>query len=261
MIQILERLPLEYQSILASLSSNPRRTVLTSTTLAFTLSLTWVLNDFYAWKAFGTGGTPPTWRGYWRMTKIRIFRILLFGKDNLRDASGLSEEGPRHLDPSSLSIREGSTPRIVSRTMPQRQVPYKSTEIQPGVGGRLESLITTVAAQYPDRLDLRPSKTEGGTALAIYAKRSLATLKEVAKRDQILGTEIAHVHPAEGSLHVWLTEADAKTVVMKKWGMKFPLKFVDKGFVMIYSPRTIAEAEVVERIVKAGVANVTGMKV
>lgn len=260
-MQIPEQLPLHYHGILAGLSSNMNRTAFTSIALAFTLSLSWLLKDFYAWKSFGTGGTPPTWTGYWRMTKIRISRMLLFGTDDLRDASGLSGEGPRYLDPSSLSIRQGSTPRIVSRTMPQRQVPYKPKEVQPGVSGRLESLITTIAAKYPDRLELRPSKTEGGTALAIYAKRNLPTIKDIAKTDQILGTEIAHVHPAEGSLHVWLTEADAKTVVEKKWGIRFPLGFVDKGFIMIYSPRTIEEVEVAETIVKAGVANVTGTKV
>ena len=236
MLPILRRLPLKYQQTLVTISSNPRRAVLASTAVALTLSLSWLLIDFHAWKAFGTGGTLPTWSGYWRMTKIRIGRMVIFGKDDLRDPSGLSEKGPRYLDPSSLSIREGSSPRIVSRTMTQHQVPYKPAEIQPGVSERLQSLISTIAAQYPDRLELRPSKTEGGSALAIYAKSSLATLKDAAKRDQILGTEISHVHPAEGSLHVWLTEADAKTVVKKKWGMRFPLKFVDKGFVLIYAP-------------------------
>jgi hypothetical protein len=256
----MEHLLLQYHSILAALNSNMHRTAATSAALAFSLSLSWLLSDFHAWKAFGTGGTPPTWAGYWRMTNLRIGRLLLFGGDDLRDASRLSGKGPRYLDPSSLSMRQGATPRIVSRTMPQRQVPYKPIEIQQGVSERLESLITTVAAKYPDRLELRPSKTEGGTALAIYAKENLPTIKDVAKTDQILGTEIAHVHPAEGSLHVWLTEADAKTVVEKKWGMRFPLNFVDKGFIMIYSPRTIAEVEVAEMIVKAGVANVTGTK-
>ncbi|EXJ60577.1 hypothetical protein A1O7_04730 [Cladophialophora yegresii CBS 114405] len=253
------RLSTQYRRLLDTINARPRQAASAATAVALTVSLAWVLNDFYAWKTFGTGGTPPTWAGYWRMTKIRINRMLLFGKDDLSDSSPLSSAGPKYLD--TLPIREGPKPSIMSRTMPQRQVPYKRDVVEPGLEERVKSMMATFAAKHPSILDLRPSKTEGGSTDAIYAKPALETLNDRARNNKMLGTEIAHAHPSDGSLHVWLSEADAKTVVDKGWGMRFPLKFIDKGWAMVYAPRTMAEADVVEKIVKAGIAWIAGVEV
>lgn len=251
-----------YHYLLHAISTRPRNTAITGTAVAVTLSLAWLLHDFYAWKAFGTGGTPPTWAGYVRMSKIRLNRLLLFGKDDLTDASPLSSSsGPKYLAADAIPEREGDRPAIMARTMPQRQVPYPRGTVDAGVAERASSLIATLAAQHPSVLELRPSKTEGGSTDAIYATPSLPTLNAKAKNDKLLTTEIAHVHAAEGSLHVWLSQADAKTVVEKGWGLRFPLAFVDKGWTMVYAPRTMGEVEVVEKIVKAGIAWVSGVEV
>jgi hypothetical protein len=251
----------QYHALLDTISARPGQAATTATAVAATLSLAWVLSDFYAWKSFGTGGTPPTWAGYWKMTKLRVNRMLLFGKDDLTDPSPLSSSGPRFLDAASLSVREGSRPTIMARTMPQRQVPYKAGSVSPEVLSRVAAMIPALAMQHPTILDLRPSKTEGGSTDAIYAKADLETLNERAQGKQLLGTEIAHAHPAESSLHVWLSEADAKTVVQKGWGLRFPLTFVDKGWTMVYAPRTMEEVAVVEKIVKAGIAWIAGVEV
>ena len=261
MSHITKMVSTSWNALLSQINSVNRKAALTVAPLFLTLCLTWILYDFRAWKSFGTGGTPPTWPGYWRMTKIRINRILSFGKNDLRDPSPLSGNGPRFLEASSIDTRNGDFPRVMSRTMPQRQVPYKAKEVGYGVADRMTKAIGKIAAAYPELVDLRPSKTEGGSVDAIYAKPSLPTLKESAKGDPILTTEIAHVHPADRSLHVWLTEADAKFVISKRWGLRFPLGWVDKGFIMVYAPRTMEEVDIVERIIKAGIANVTGVKV
>lgn len=197
------------------------------------------------------------------MTKIRISRrlhtLIHLGKDDLIDASTLSASGPRYLDPDDIPARKGPSPPLVARTMPQRQVPYKPDEIEPGVTERVSEMTANFAARYPDLLDLKPSKTEGGSADAIYAKPTLPTLNEKAKHDKILTTEIAHHHPSEWSFHVWLSEADAKTVVEKGWGQRFPMASVDKGWVMVYAPRTHPEVDVVKRIVTAAISWVTGV--
>ena len=195
------------------------------------------------------------------MTKLRLRRILLFGKDNLTDASSLSSAGPSYLDSSAVPVRKGPRPPLQSRVMPQRQIPYNQKFVEVGVEDRMRDLVATFAAKHPDILQLRPSKTEGGSTDAIYAKASLDTLNPLTKTFPILGTEIAHVHPAESSLHLWLTERDAKTVIERGWAQRFPLSFVDKGWIMVYSPRTMSEVDVVESIVKAAIRNVTGVHV
>lgn len=251
----------QYHRLSNTLTSRPRNTAITSAAVAVSLSLAWVLNDFRAWKAFGTGGTPPTWSGYWRMTKLRVNRFLLFGKDSLADASHLSSAGPSYLDADKVPVRQGERPPTVARTMPQRQVPYKTHDVAPLVADRVRDMMATLAAQHPDILDLLPSKTEGGSTDAIYAKTTLATLNPETQTNKMIGTEIAHAHPSEGSLHVWLSEADARLVVEQAWGLRFPLSFVPKGWVLVYAPRTMGEVEVVEHIVRAGIAWISGVEV
>ncbi len=261
MDSITSTLSKQYDGLRLSINQNPRQASVTASAVALTLSLGWVLKDFYDWKSFGTGGTPPTWAGYWRMTKIRVNRALLFGKDNLSDPSPLSSAGPKHLDANAIPARKEPRPGTMARTMPQRQIPFKAGTVDPGVEDRVKDMMATFAAKHSSVLDHRPSKTEGGSTDAIYAKPTLDTLNDRAKNNKMLGTEIAHAHPSDGSLHVWLSEADAKTVVEKGWGLRFPLGFIDKGWAMVYAPRTMAEVDVVERIVKAGIAWIAGVEV
>ena len=227
-----------------------------------TLVAAWVLSDYHAWTSFGTGGTPPTWSGYWRMTKMRVNHALS-GPD-LRDASSLdANQGPRYLpDAFEQSPRQTPRPRIVSRTMPQRQIPLKKSEMGDGVRARVDGLCATFALKYDDLVYLAPSKTEGLAADAIYAK-DVESLNPAVKhpKNKILQGEVGHAHPADASLHVWLSEGDAKRVVEGGWGERFPLSFVDKGWVMVYAPTTMAEMEVVESIMRAAIGWVCGQSV
>ena len=240
------------RSAVETISRYPVTTAITTTLI---LSLTWTLHDFYDWKSFGTGGTPPTWSGYMRMTKLRINALL--HPDDLTDPTSLKTDGPKYLK-GPLKAREGKRPKIVSRTMPQRQHPEA---IEPEAKKRVQSLVQTMQSRHPDLVDLALSKTEGLAADAIYAKPDLPTLNPLAKEFKLLDREITHAHPAENSMHVWLSEPDARTVIEAGWGQRFPLKFAPKGWVMVYAPRTKAEVDVVEDIVKAGIGWVTGVAV
>jgi hypothetical protein len=239
-------------------SLNPRTTSAAIIATAAALTTTWILIDYYQWTSFGTGGTPPTPSGYWRMTKLR-WKAFRSGHD-LRDASVLTgAAGPQFL-PEDLPTRAGPRPKILSRTMPQRQQPEPLDSV---LQERLQKLASTICSMHSDILTLAPSKTEGFSADAIYAHPALPGRHPSAK-DRILGDEIAHVHPAENSLHVWLSGPDAKMVVEKGWGERFPLSAMGmchQSWVMVYAPRDERELEVVEQIVKAGIGYLTGMKI
>lgn len=251
------------------------------------LSAAWVVYDYNQWVAFGTGGTPPTPSGYvslplplrasyisqraeysqsnvrslltllqWRMTKFRwrMFR----SSDDLRDASKIEASGPTYL--RNLPLRAGQRPRIVARTMPQRQQPEK---IDPAVRERVHNLPKKYCDQHPQFLTLDLSKTEGRSTDAIYANPDLPG-RDPAAKDRMLGNEVAHVHPAENSLHVWLSPSDAKQAVEKGWGERFPLSslgMLHPSFIMIYAPRSMDEVDVIEEIVQAGIGYLTGEKV
>jgi hypothetical protein len=145
----------------------------------------------------------------------------------------------------------------MSRIMPQRQRPEP---IEAGTRTRLQSLMQTLASSYPNLVEIKPSHTEGKSTDGLYARKDLKTLNSIAK-DRILDHEIAHAHPAENSLHVWLSDPDARTVIEAGWGQRFPLTFVKSGWTMVYAPRDDAELDVVEDIVRAGVAWITGVEI
>lgn len=184
------------------------------------------------------------------MTKIRIQHT--FSKNDLLDPSLLSKDGASYIK-APLRRREGPPPRIMARTMPQRQHPER---ISDAAHTRLHSLMEDIAKEHPDILEVKPSHTEGKTTDGLYAKTDAPNLNPIAK-DKILNHEIAHAHPAENSLHVWLSDRDARKVIEAGWGQRFPLTFVKQGWTMVYAPRDETEFGTVERIVRAGVAFIT----
>jgi hypothetical protein len=116
----------------------------------------------------------------------------------------------------------------------------------------------TIASAHADLLEINPSHTEGKSTDGLYARKELDTLNPLA-RDRILDHEIAHAHPADNSLHVWLSDVDARKVIESGWGQRFPLAFVKSGWILVYAPRNAAELDVVQGIVRAGVAWITGV--
>ena len=78
----------------------------------------------------------------------------------------------------------------------------------------------------------------------------------------MVGTEFAHLHPPyDGSLHLVLSEAEAREVIARGWGEFHPL--VEQGIMpptnlMVYGPRDEAELETVWQIVQASHATATG---
>lgn len=189
------------------------------------------------------------------MTKFRVYH-LLSGSD-LLDPSPHSTTGPSYLG-APLPPRAGPRARIMPRIMPQRQVPEP---IAPETRARLQGLVRQLADSHPSLLERKPSHTEGKSTDGLYARAEVPTLNVQAREDRLLDREIAHAHPADNSLHVWLSGPDARKVIEAGWGQRFPLPFVRSGWTMVYAPRNEAEMDVVERIVKAGVAWVTGMEI
>ncbi len=189
------------------------------------------------------------------MTKFRLNHLLR--GPNLLDPSPLPTTGPSYLGPS-LPARAGPRARIMPRIMPQRQIPEP---ISPETRVRLQGLVKRLAEEHPGLLESKPSHTEGRSTDGLYALAGVATLNAEAREDRLLDREIAHAHPADNSLHVWLSGPDARKVIEAGWGQRFPLQFVRSGWTMVYAPRDKEEMDVVERIVKAGVAWVTGVEV
>jgi len=112
---------------------------------------------------------------------------------------------------------------------------------------------------YSEYIETRPSKTEGGTGPAIYVKPDVKTINPVAHK---IFYEVAHVHPAENSLHVYVSPQDARLVMKRGWGQRFPVTWLaPPSWIMVYAPRNEEEVETVREIVRAAVCHAVGMNV
>lgn len=112
---------------------------------------------------------------------------------------------------------------------------------------------------YTDYIDTRPSKTEGGTGDAIFVKPDVQTINPVAHK---IFYEVAHVHPAENSLHVYVSPRDAKMIVKRGWGQRFPVTWIaPPSWIMVYAPRDEHEVDVVREIVRAAVCYAVSMDI
>lgn len=169
----------------------------------------------------------------------------------------LSNDGPSYLK-VSIPPRSGGRPRIMPRILPQRQYPEP---IDPAAEKQLMSLMCRLAERHPKILEVKPSETEGKTADGLYARTDNEKVNPLARTSRELHYEIAHAHPRDKSLHVWLSDPDARKVIEAGWGQRFSLPMVPSGWTMVYAPRNEAELEVIDEIVKAGVAWVTGITI
>ena len=112
---------------------------------------------------------------------------------------------------------------------------------------------------YAPLIDTRPSKTEGGTGAALYVKPEVDGINPAAHR---IFYEVAHVHPTENSLHVYVSPKDARVVLEKGWGVRFPVTWLaPPSWIMVYAPRGEEEVEVVREIVRAAVCFAVGREV
>lgn len=74
--------------------------------------------------------------------------------------------------------------------------------------------------------------------------------------------EICHIHDSDGSMHVTLSNADGREVLMKGWGERHRLSgmYLHLGYTMIYAPRSEEEVQIMGKLFKAGIAFMTGGK-
>ncbi|KAH8730800.1 hypothetical protein GQ44DRAFT_420096 [Phaeosphaeriaceae sp. PMI808] len=208
--------------------------------------------DFKTWQSLG--GTPPTLPGYLKTQKWGLY--LLYTRQNLLDPTPIPNTGPSYIHGPKVPKRAGNRPYLTRWTLPQRQFPEPIT---PAASVALKNMMQEFASTYAASIETRPSKTEGGTGAAIYVKPDVKTINPVASK---IFYEIAHVHPAENSLHVYVSPKDARMVIEKGWGQRFPVTWLaPPSWVMVYAPRNEEEVEVVREIVRAGVCFAIGQNV
>lgn len=192
--------------------------------------------------------------GYCRLTLCRI--MFAYHVPLQTESKTLSSDGPSFL--KIIPARAGGRPRLMPHILPQRQRPEPIEQL---TKKKLMSLMSRLASEHPDILESRPSHTEGMTADGLYARKNNKSVNPIVVADRTLDYEIGHAHPTDSSLHLWLSEADARKIIEARWGQRFCLPNVQKGWTMVYAPRNLEELQLIEEFVKASVRWVTGVAI
>ena len=165
---------------------------------------------------------------------------------------------------ASVALSMGAIPALAEATgLPLRSTPVPSTtnsvpHVQIGVEPvpALSARLLRKVAELPG-VDIRPTVISLPGAKGFWVEESV----KLARPEVIVGgREFAHMHP-DGSLHATLPPKLAREAARAGWAVAHPWARRRpgwEGFVMVYTPGTMEELEVVLQLVLASYNFVTG---
>lgn len=152
--------------------------------------------------------------------------------------------------PPTLPEREGPRPRTTTRN------PH--AQIDQAADAEAVELAFEACRALPG-VQVAPSRRAPPGTRGLFLEPGVASGGEQAF---LLGREFAHFHPLpEGSLHLTLPSPLREEAIARLWCEPHPLAgqpTVSPRTVMLYAPRTVAEAAVVARLVRASWAFARG---
>jgi len=165
-----------------------------------------------------------------------------------------------------ISACLGSAVLAQGLTLPERQGPRPKTtdgvpHVQIGVATKpelSEELLRRVDALQGVELGATRVSLPGAVGFQLASDLTLAHPEVI-----VGGREFAHIHP-DGSLHASLEPETAQAAIKAGWAVSHPWAQQRdgwEGFVMIYTPQSEQELEVVYDLVKASYSFVTGNQV
>ena len=223
--------------------------------------------DYSGFLSLGPGGTPSNFYGYLKITFLRLFAL---SNPHRPDPIPSGLKGTGFLKAGAIGTRPSCRPAVAG-IAPHRQTSQRPREDMFNI---LSESIMKLANDYPSKFVISTSAFE----------KHCPGLFSVKKANPAGNGEICHAHPSDGgSMHLTLHPEDIKTVLEAGWGGTFDIpvlmpfkqlmcvaerhplarggwcsRFVPKGFVMVYAPRTKEEVETVMEIIKAGIGWISG---
>ncbi|WP_326836939.1 hypothetical protein VSH64_18905 [Amycolatopsis rhabdoformis] len=197
---------------------------------AMAAGIGWAVRDYRRWKALGPGGVPSNPVGWVAVTGMRMRTRDPYTVDAPR--GGEVERALR-----ALPRREGPRPDVAPHPVPHRVLNQHADQARIAA---VQDMVQDLAGR--PGLEMRMSGWEKHHP-ALFAAD---------------GTELGHVHPRDGSLHVSLRPPDAAVVVDLGWGELHRLAGVmlglPAGYVLLYPPREQAEIACLRSILEAAAA-------
>ena len=150
----------------------------------------------------------------------------------------------------SIPIPKRSGPRpLTNKNMPHSQI-----DVQP---------VPDVNAELFRRAFALPDVTNQPTVISIPGARALWLDESLSLAQPLMaGREFAHIHP-DGSLHTSLPPERAREAVEAGWAEPHPMALYPgkEGMVMLYTPRTMEELDVIFQLIVDSYNFVTGRAV
>ncbi|POR39536.1 Uncharacterized protein TPAR_00276 [Tolypocladium paradoxum] len=204
-----------------------------------------VRNDYQNFVNLGPGGTPSTFRGYLRISWLRLWALRDPFSAPKPDPDRVPSQGILRRQP--LPYRAGPRP-LVAGIAPQRQLDQH--------GSRRCYLSLRRAME---KLGIR-NPLKFGTERSCLEKHGLALFARHPLQTNCQG-EICHVHDSDHSMHMCLHPDDIREILSKGWGQRHPLARQDwllhmpvsQDFVMVYAPRNEQELQITYRIIEAAI--------
>jgi len=153
---------------------------------------------------------------------------------------------------SELPIPKRSGPRpLTNKAMPHSQI-----GVQP---------VPAVNAELYRRAFSLPNVTNQPTVISVPGARALWLDERLplAHPEAIAaGREFAHIHP-DGSLHASLSPERARQAIEAGWAEPHPMALImgNEGLLMLYTPRTMDELDVIFQLIVDSYNFVTGQNV
>ena len=161
---------------------------------------------------------------------------------------GEASDQPRLDD---LPPRPGERPRMAPHPVPHRQLDQRAGD---AALAALQAVFERAVTADAERLTF---------AQSWFEKRNRAiTARTCGCADAHASHgEIAHIHPADGSMHMILGPSDALAVIRAGWGERHGLAGIALGlpltYTLIYAPRDDRDIAAIERILAAAIAHMT----
>lgn len=140
------------------------------------------------------------------------------------------------------------------RPLTNKNMPHSQIEVQP---------VPDVNAELYRRAFALPDVTNKPTIISIPGARALWLDESLPLANSVMaGREFAHIHP-DGSLHVTLSPQRRDEAIEAGWAEPHPMAqyMGNEGMVMLYTPRTMEELEVIFQLIVDSYNFVTGRSV
>jgi hypothetical protein len=206
------------------------------------LFLYFIHKDYRKFLSLGSGGTPSNFRGYIKITFLRLFAL----------------RNPYCPDPTPTDLGSGF---LLANVIPERT---KDRPIVEGIAPHRQtnqhsppSVFQYLLKSIEELANSRPTQLRIGTSA--FEKHCLGLFCEMAN---LAGNgEVCHAHEFDGSLHMTLHPRDIETVLDARWGGKwshlFHIRILSRSYIVtnIYRASSVGSGWLVEPFRSPGIRN------